>query len=58
MEWCGLRLDPARNSAIDSTEGRISTEDAQIAVYVVSVDEALLIAQYTAECVMQQRTGS
>jgi acetate kinase len=54
MEWCGLRLDPDRNSATTDGEGRISPDDAQIAVYVVPVDESILIAQYTAEYVSRQ----
>jgi acetate kinase len=53
MEWCGLRLDPELNASAVGTEGRISTDDAQIAAYVVSVDESVLIAQYTADYVLQ-----
>ncbi|MEO6456691.1 MAG: acetate kinase, partial [Chloroflexia bacterium] len=53
MEWCGLRLDPQRNAATVGMEGRISTDSALIAAYVVPVNESVLIAQYTAEYVTQ-----
>ena len=49
LEWCGLVLDPALNEALASGEGRISADNASIHAYVVSVDEAVLIAQYTAQ---------
>jgi acetate kinase len=47
MEWCGLFLDESRNSAITSSEGRITTGKSVIDAYVVTVDEALLIARQT-----------
>ncbi len=53
MEWSGLRLDPERNAAMLSAEGRISADDARIAAYVVEVDESVLIAQYTAAYIFQ-----
>ena len=51
MEWCGLSLDHERNVATVGVEGRISTDAAAIAAYVVPVYESLLIAQYTAQYV-------
>jgi len=42
-EWCGMRLDPARNQ---SGESRISTDDSRVAVWVVPTDEERLIAQH------------
>jgi acetate kinase len=51
MEWCGLRLDPERNARAKGAEERISAGDSAIEVYVVPVDEAELIARYTAEAV-------
>lgn len=51
MEWCGVKLDLARNEALSGKEGPISTDDFPIAVYVIHVDESLLIAQHTASLV-------
>jgi acetate kinase len=47
MEWCGLRLDPARNEALVGGSGCISVEEVGMGAYVVSVDEAVLIAEET-----------
>jgi acetate kinase len=51
MEWCGIRLDPARNArATDPQPGEvqsISSSDAGISVFVVGVDEAAVIAGQT-----------
>ncbi len=57
LEWCGLRLDPARNEANAGKEGRISADDSQVEAFVVAVDESLLIARYTAECVSLPAAG-
>ena len=54
MEWCGLRLDPARNARATGTEERISTDDSSIQVYAIPVDESALIARYTAAVVSGQ----
>lgn len=50
MDWCGLRLDPARNDAALATEARISADTASLQAYVIPVDEALLIARDTVRC--------
>ena len=50
MEWCGLQLDPDRNKTTVGLEGRISTDEADIAAYVIPVDEALCIARETMAC--------
>ena len=50
MEWCGLRLDMARNTAAHETPARISTDDATLHAYVMPVDEAGIIARDTAHC--------
>jgi acetate kinase len=55
MGWCGLRLDPARNERATEGEMKISGDDSQVSVYVVSVDEALLIARQTYECIMKEK---
>jgi acetate kinase len=51
MEWCGIKLDKARNEAMAGKEGPISAEDSPVRVYVIRVDESLLIAQHTAKVV-------
>jgi acetate kinase len=47
MEWCGLRLDPGLNREVVGREGRISREDSAIAVWVIPVEEELVIARET-----------
>jgi len=51
LEWCGLRLDPARNGAAVGCEARISAEGSGIHAYVIPTDEELLIARDTVRCV-------
>ncbi|MCZ7535069.1 MAG: acetate/propionate family kinase [Acidimicrobiia bacterium] len=55
MEWCGLVLDEQRNSATVGKDGRISGERSAMEVWVIAVDEAVVIARDTAECLA--RTG-
>lgn len=55
MEWAGLVLDSKLNDIPPGTEGRISADDAGIYTYVVPVDEAVVIARDTAECVSRER---
>jgi len=50
MDWCGLRLDTARNTAARGTPARISTDDATLHAYVMPVDEARIIARDTVRC--------
>jgi acetate kinase len=50
MDWCGLTLDTARNAATVGSEARISTDNAGIQAYVIPVNEAVIIARDTAEC--------
>lgn len=47
MDWLGLTLDPARNAATVGRDGRISTDGAAVAAYVVAVDEEELIVRDT-----------
>ena len=47
MKWCAIEVDPARNEA---NAERISTDGSTHAVYVVAVEEALLIARQTVAC--------
>ena len=57
MEWCGLRLDPARNAAAVGAEGCISPPDAALKVYVIAADEEPVIARETASCVAQSKNA-
>jgi acetate kinase len=54
MEWCGLRLDPARNAAVvgldPGSAAQISHQDATLPVYVVAADEETGIARETVQC--------
>jgi len=47
LQWCGLELDPERNSAVVGTEGAISLPQAALQSYVIPSDEELLIARDT-----------
>ena len=48
MEWCGLILDEGQNESATGTEGRISTAEARIQVFVIPSDEEAVIARQTA----------
>jgi acetate kinase len=54
LQFAGLQLDPGRNEANTGGEELISTDGSKIAVYVVPVDESVLIAQYTEETVSRR----
>jgi acetate kinase len=48
LEWLGLTLDSTRNERmLAGREGRISTDDARLAAWVIPTDEELLIARDT-----------
>ncbi|MEA2574526.1 MAG: acetate kinase [Chloroflexia bacterium] len=49
LAWSGLELDAARNAAVVGKAGVISGETSKVLVYVVPVDESLLIAQHIVE---------
>jgi acetate kinase len=51
MDWCGLRLDPARNAAAVGAEGCVSPPDAALKAYVIAADEEPVIARETVACV-------
>jgi acetate kinase len=51
LEALGLRLDKERNEAAAGKEGTISAAGSPLAIYVVLVDESLLIARQTARLV-------
>ena len=48
LGWLGARLDPAANAR---GEGRISTPDSKLAVWVIPTDEEAMIARHTMETV-------
>jgi acetate kinase len=50
MQWCGLLVDDERNEAAIGSEARISPPQASIEVYVIPVDEELIIARLVASC--------
>ncbi len=45
MEWCGLALDDAANAAAAGGERRISAQNSRTDMYVIPVNEELLIAR-------------
>jgi acetate kinase len=55
MEWCGLRLDEARNrAAVGLAAGqaaRINQDGASLEAWVVAADEETWIARETVRCV-------
>jgi acetate kinase len=50
MHWCGLRLNQERNEGAAGQEACISADDSAISVYVIPVNEEVLIARDTFEC--------
>ena len=55
MEWCGIVLDPARNTEAVGLEKRISRADAAPPVFAIPSDEEFVIARDTARCL--EETG-
>ena len=51
MESLGLRLDAAANDEITGREGRISSRDSRLAIYVIHTDEEAIIARETARII-------
>ena len=50
MQWCGMAIDENRNNNMIGREGEISADDAKVKIYVVPVDEAVMIARDTVHC--------
>lgn len=50
MQWCGMVIDENRNNTMIGIEGKISTDNAKIQIYVIPVDEAVMIARDTVHC--------
>ncbi|MFQ5879335.1 MAG: acetate/propionate family kinase [Dehalococcoidia bacterium] len=55
MGWCGLALDQDRNAQVVGREARISSDDSQVHVYVIPVDEAVVIARDTVSCLRRHQ---
>lgn len=51
LEALGVEIDPERNENLNGGEGRISTDDSKVAVYVVPTDEELVIARDTVRAI-------
>ncbi len=52
LKWLGVELDADRNEGLDyAAEGRISTENSRLGVYVIPTNEELLIARDTVRLV-------
>jgi acetate kinase len=47
LEFMGVKIDPARNAAMNGKEGLISTDDSKIEVWVIPTNEELVIARDT-----------
>lgn len=54
MEWCGLRLDEARNARLVGAEGVISADASPIRAVVIPVDEEIIIAHDTLACLRKE----
>ncbi len=52
LEGFGLKLDKTRNEAAAGKAGEISPDNSPVSIYVVLVDESLLIARETADVVV------
>jgi acetate kinase len=52
VAWCGLELDVDLNAAVVGKAGVLSGERSRVLVYVVPVDESLLIARHVVERVV------
>jgi len=50
MQWCGMAIDENRNNNMIGREGEISADDAKVKIYVIPVDEAVMIARDTIHC--------
>ena len=50
LEWLGLRFDAESNQQTINREGRITTADSSMSAYVIPVEEGLMMAHQTVEC--------
>jgi len=54
MEWCGMVINKDRNKNMIGKEGKISADDAKVGIYVIPVDEAVMIARDTVHCLRKR----
>lgn len=57
MDWCGLTVDPDRNAGVIGSEARISADGSRPQAYVIPVDEAVIIARDTVDCLRRLGYG-
>ena len=55
MDWCGLRMDESQNQQVVGVEGEVSAAGSQVRVFVIPVDEEIVIARDTFECLATRR---
>jgi acetate kinase len=55
MDWCGLRVDESRNREVVGVEGEVSAAASRIRVFVIPVDEEIVIAGDTFECLTTRK---
>jgi acetate kinase len=47
MQWCGMAVDEDRNNSMVGKEGIISQDNTKVKIYVIPVNEVVIIAQDT-----------
>jgi acetate kinase len=57
LEWAGLELDAQKNRAEMSSDEQITTDGAGVEVWVVHVDEAVIITQDVTDCLRRRVPG-
>ena len=57
LEWCGIRLDSAKNENHDE-EGEISTSDSRAKILVVPTDEEIIVTRETANVIRNNMKGA
>jgi len=55
MGWCGLIMDEKRNAAAIGVETKVSADNSRIQIYVIPVDEEIVIAHDTVRCLHRQQ---
>ncbi len=54
MAWCGLSIDEQKNRQLIGKEGEVSAAGSKIRAFVIPVDEELVIAKDTVDCLLAQ----
>jgi len=50
-----MAVDENRNNTLIGIEGKISRDDAKVQIYVIPVDEAVMIARDTVRCLQNHK---